>query len=133
MGANKNIFGMFVPEMGGESVISIHQAVLRARTLRASYFNSSPGQRAILEARALVQNFVSTAADGATLVLPAASAAARAAAHSEAERFGIRHERAEVPATDASTAPAPSVRLINLPLTAAVVADAPVEPTVPEA
>ena len=75
-------------------------------------------------------DFVSNAADGEMLVLPAATAAARAAAHNEAECLGIRHET-----TESQSAPGTSikaVRLVNLPLTSAVVADAPTEEPLPE-
>ena len=75
-------------------------------------------------------DFVSNAADGEMLVLPAATAAARAAAHNEAECLGIRHET-----TESQSAPGTSikaVRLVTLPLTSAVVADAPTEEPLPE-
>jgi hypothetical protein len=60
------------------------------------------------------------------LVLPAATAAARAAAHNEAERLGLRHETTE------SAPGIKAVRLVNLPLSAAVFADAPTEEPLPE-
>ena len=124
--ANLKVFAAFVPEMSSSSVVSIHQAVLRARVLRANYFNGAPAQREILEARALVQDFVRNAADGEMLVLPAATAAARAAAHNEAERLGLRHETTE------SAPGIKAVPLVNLPLSAAVFADAPTEEPLPE-
>ena len=54
----------------------------------------------------------------------------RQAGHNEAERLGIRHET-----TESQSAPGTSikaVRLVNLPLTSAVVADAPTDEPLPE-
>ena len=117
--------------MGASSVVCIHQAVLRARVLRANYFNGSPALREILEARALVQDFAERAADGEMLVLPPAAAAARAAAHQEAERIGIQHDTVDAPGEAPGATKA--VRLIKQALAAAVVVDIPTEALLPEA